>query len=463
MTLNWIKASKQLNIKGLILLALAVFSFTQPVFSQEGIIDTALVIQGKELFKGNCAACHNAKKDMTGPKLEGVSAKWATEVGDFEGKSSEEWLYDWIRNWKTPVDAGVPYAVEMQNYDPSVMQTNLGLADEEIKAILYYVDNSEALNKQTVVVDNLDAEDPTSNINWLLGFLIVALLIAALALAKITKTLNRAAVSKSGVAETEGKPFFKSGFFKTLVTVIIAALVIYLLASQAISLGRQQGYQPMQPIKYSHALHAGEYAIDCKYCHTAAVEGKHSNIPSTNVCMNCHKMIQSGPKHGRKEIAKIYAAIGYNPLQGTYFDKENTSAKEVEEVFTKFIDQDKDNKEIKAATAQDYKNVIEMYDKPIEWVRIHNLPDHVYFNHAQHVNVGKVECQTCHGNIQDMEVVEQHSPLSMGWCINCHRNTEVDLGNEYYKDFDKLQKMKELHNSVTVEDIGGTECQKCHY
>jgi len=463
MTLNWLKALKQINLQGFIVLVLLAISFSQPVFAQDENIDLELVKKGKELFKGNCASCHNAVKDMTGPKIQGVTAKWQKEVGTFDGKSGEEWLYEWIKNWNTPVNAGVPYAVQLQNYDPSVMQLNLGLSNDDIKAILYYGDHSTA----GIAVEDTGAEevveDTSTYANWLLGFLIVALLIAVFALSKITKTLNKAAVAKSGVAETESVPFWRSSFLKTTLIVLATVLVFYLLAVQAIALGRQQGYQPMQPIKYSHALHAGEFEIDCKYCHSSAEEGKHSNIPSTNVCMNCHKLIQSGPKHGRKEIAKIYAAIGYNPLKGTYFDREKTTSKEYKEVFTKFLDQDKDSKTTKPATEKDVKAVLDMVNKPVEWVRIHNLPDHVYFNHAQHVNVGKVECQTCHGDIQNMEVVEQHAPLSMGWCINCHRNTEVDLGNGYYKDNDKLQKMKEMHKSVTVEDIGGTECQKCHY
>ena len=103
---------------------------------------------------------------------------------------------------------------------------------------------------------------------------------------------------------------------------------------------------------------------------------------------------------------------------------------------------------------------------PIEWKRIHNLPDHVYFNHAQHVSVGKLECQQCHGEVEAMDVLAQHSPLSMGWCINCHRETEVQFkGNEYYASYAKYHEQLASGDKekVTVEDIGGLECQKCHY
>ena len=110
--------------------------------------------------------------------------------------------------------------------------------------------------------------------------------------------------------------------------------------------------------------------------------------------------------------------------------------------------------------------------KPVEWIKIHNLPDHVYFNHAQHVNAGKVQCQTCHGPITEMDKVYQFSELSMGWCVNCHRETKVNFfnekdssGNKFYSIYEKFHndlKNKRM-DSVTVKDIGGIECQKCHY
>ena len=142
--------------------------------------------------------------------------------------------------------------------------------------------------------------------------------------------------------------------------------------------------------------------------------------------MNCHKAVKQGPTGETEEIAKIYAAVGWDAEDQKYTGEE----------------------------------------EPIEWVRIHNLPDHVYFNHAQHVNVGGLECQTCHGPIEEMEEVYQFAPLSMGWCINCHRQTQVQFANnDYYDIYTKYH--EDLKNGsldqVTVETIGGTECQKCHY
>ena len=216
--------------------------------------------------------------------------------------------------------------------------------------------------------------------------------------------------------------------FGNLAVVIIALTVLvdmatgwrYLLPG-AQGTGLHQDYQPVQPIKFSHKLHAGENKIDCGYCHTGAYKGKNAWIPSTNVCMNCHKAIKEGPKYGKTEIAKV--------------------VKHHEE------------------------------GRPIEWVRIHNLPDHAYFNHSQHVVVGKQECQTCHGPVEEMEEVYQYSRLSMGWCVNCHRDTELpnkDIYEVLYQDKDKnlndgIDSTFVEDHIVTVEDIGGTNCARCHY
>jgi hypothetical protein len=189
--------------------------------------------------------------------------------------------------------------------------------------------------------------------------------------------------------------------FGTLVVTIVALFVAVPILR---GVGLSPGYKPDQPIWFSHKIHAGQYQIDCQYCHTGASKGKNAWIPAVSVCMNCHKGIAEGKKTGTKEIAKIYDA---------------------------------------------YNNNV-----PIQWVRVHNLPDLAYFNHQQHVVVGKVECQECHGPIQEMDVVEQFSTLSMGWCLNCHRTKEVD--KELYKKI----RPDGVH---TVKDQGGFECARCHY
>ena len=204
----------------------------------------------------------------------------------------------------------------------------------------------------------------------------------------------------------------RSRGFIFVVVFIVAALGFKAIINVLFSVGVQQGYAPEQPIAFSHKIHAGQYEIDCKYCHIGVTKGKNATIPSVNVCMNCHNQIKTGTLTGDGEIAKITRAFSEN--------------------------------------------------KPIEWVRVHNLPDLAYFNHSQHVVVGNVQCETCHGPVQEMDVVRQHSLLTMGWCIDCHRTTEVNTrGNAYY------DKLLELHDSgqggMTVEDIGGLECSKCHY
>jgi hypothetical protein len=228
-----------------------------------------------------------------------------------------------------------------------------------------------------------------------------------------------------------------------MIAVILFIVCGYYLSQAAIGLGRNKDYQPEQPIYYSHKVHAGTNQISCLYCHGGAYEGRHANIPAVNMCMNCHMAITEykGDKlfredgsevNGTAEIQKIYAASGWDP-------------------------------KVKKYTGE---------PKAIEWTRIHNLPDYVYFNHSQHTRAGKVQCQTCHGPIQEMNEVKQYADLSMGWCINCHRESKVNFykpetgeGNKFYSIYEQFHNDLKNHkiDSVTVEMIGGTECQKCHY
>jgi hypothetical protein len=201
----------------------------------------------------------------------------------------------------------------------------------------------------------------------------------------------------------------RSRAFITIVGFLFLGLVTKAGLEGLISVGVQQGYAPTQPIPFSHKLHAGQYEIACQYCHTGVEKGKSANIPSANICMNCHNAIKTtGPW-----MQKIYDHV--------------------------------------------------LNDEPIQWVRVHNLPDLAYFNHAQHVKVAGLACENCHGDIKEMEVVQQASLLTMGWCIDCHRKTDVNhKGNAYY---DKLVKLhaKDSKKPMKVEDIGGLECSKCHY
>jgi len=201
-----------------------------------------------------------------------------------------------------------------------------------------------------------------------------------------------------------------------LIIIFGVSFQLKILAHDMIELGRSQDYMPDQPIKFSHKVHAGDNKLDCLYCHSNADEGKSAGIPSAGLCMNCHQIVRNGSNSGQFEIAKVVDA---------------------------------------------YEN-----NKDIEWVRIHNLPDHVFFSHAQHVNVGKRECQECHGDVENMHILKQENDLSMGWCLDCHKETNVNFkDNDYYKTFEALHKdlAEGVRDSIQAADIGANDCMKCHH
>ena len=386
------------------------------------------VDEGQKLFKANCAACHKVDAKLIGPPLANVWQQWETQ----------DEIIQWVHNSQELIKSGNPTANKIfKEYNGSVMPAFAQLSEEQIESIIDYYVQAE---QQGLLSGNAKAPagggeggattalaKPANN-GWILYVVIAALAFMAIVLSSITSKLHTVVGDKIGEPVEKQPLIGKISKKKVISTVVILAVVFlgYNLVNGAIELGRSQGYQPEQPIKFSHALHAGQNKIDCQYCHSGADKSRHAMIPSIAVCMNCHKYVDSGPKYGKKEIAKIYKYSGWDPSQGM-FTKE---------------------------------------PKPIEWVKIHNLPDHVYFNHAQHVKVGGIKCQTCHGNVQEMEVVKQFAPLSMGWCINCHRNTDVQFANnDYYSIFEKYHDeiKKGERSGVTVKDIGGTECGKCHY
>lgn len=449
--------------------------------------------EGKALFKANCATCHNKnmKDKLTGPALGGTQERW-------EGR--EELLYQWIRNSQAVIATGDAYAVNLyKEYNNSVMTAFPNLTDQQIESILGYIDGvasgtyGVAALAPTAVEEGGGQKEEGSN-NFLYLTLALILGILAIVMSRIIANLRHMAEVKEGGAITPRATLLETLTSKSVVGFVLFALIVlggFTTVNNAIELGRQQGYAPEQPIKFSHATHAGLQQIDCQYCHDGARRSKHSVIPAANTCMNCHKAVKNGSQYGTAEISKIYASIGYNPNNDTYVDdydnmKEEDIAKMYKDwIKNQFVEKEAENPRyagnerrlmdaaieasedqwegIKTSLTNDTKKKVQ---GPIEWVRIHNLPDHVYFNHAQHVTVGKVECQTCHGPIEEMELVAQHSPLSMGWCVNCHRQTEVQFaGNEYYESYEMYhQQIKDgERDNVTVEEIGGLECQKCHY
>lgn len=452
--------------------------------AQDATADVKAMDAGKTLFTNNCATCHNRnmKDNLTGPALGGVQDRWA----DYPAED----LYTWIRSSQAMVNAGHPRAAALFNEWKSVMTNFPALTDEEISNILAYINGVYVgvYPPKTGVTDvgsgPVTAKETDNTGLYILLAVILAIL--ALVLARIIANLSYMVQVREGNAPASRRTLVQILTSKGVIAFVIFALVVlggYTTVNNAIRLGRQQGYEPEQPIKFSHQLHAGLQQIDCQYCHDGARRSKHSVIPAANTCMNCHKAIEKGSTYGTAELTKIFASIGYDPSTDKYVENyEELSTEDVKKIYSKWIADEytkSDNfspDKIESVVEEQWEGIVkaltnkELGDDriqgPIEWTRIHNLPDHVYFNHAQHVSVGKLACQTCHGPVEEMEKVYQYAPLSMGWCVNCHRQTEVQFqDNEYYKSYENYHKELQSgsRDKVTVEDIGGLECQKCHY
>jgi cytochrome c551/c552 len=386
---------------------------------------------GKALFNQKCASCHAIDKNLVGPALKGVEDRW----------DDKAMLYEWVRNSAAVIKKGYPRAVAVYNeYNKVQMTAFPELKNEDIDAILGYINTGGAKAAAAdASVGGTPADDAAeSDSNLLYGILTLILAVIAMILLQVNSNLRKMSDEAEGAHVAEPIPFYRNKAYIAIFSILLFLGGGYMTFQGAQGLGRSQNYQPEQPIYYSHTVHAGINQINCLYCHGGAQESKHANIPSVNVCMNCHMGINEyakGPKiyredgtevDGTAEINKLYKYAGWDPAKKQYTGK----------------------------------------GEPIEWIRIHNLPDHVYFNHAQHVTAGKQNCQTCHGEIQKMDEVYQFSDLSMGWCVNCHRETKVQFtDNKFYSIYEQFHedmKNKKL-DSVTVEKIGGTECQKCHY
>jgi mono/diheme cytochrome c family protein len=388
-------------------------------------------VAGKALFNAQCAACHKLDAKMTGPALRGVGDKY-----------EKEWLYKWIRNSAELIKSGDERANKIFNeFNQSPMTAFPQLSDADLDNIIAYTMEPIAAPTAEVAAvpggavqqGGISNEVILGALALVLGMLVVMLFLVNNVLSKIAKA-NGIEVAQKEKTLPIWKAFAKNQFL-VLVTVIFLLLSsAYFVYGWFMQIGVDQGYEPIQPIHYSHRIHAGENGIDCKYCHSSARESKHSGIPSLNVCMNCHKNIAevaettATPEYSKAfydaEIQKLYAAVGWDQAEQKYTGKT----------------------------------------QPVKWVRIHNLPDLVYFNHAQHVTVGGIECQTCHGPVEEMEIMKQHSPLTMGWCINCHRETDVKLkDNDYYKKIHEELSKKYGVEKLTAAQMGGLECGKCHY
>jgi len=387
---------------------------------------------GKSLFSQNCASCHAVNKKLTGPALAGVEDRWPDKKN----------LYAWIKNNQAFLKTGDAYANKLYNeYNKTAMNLFPNLADKDIDAILAYIKSVPAAGAAPAggaATAAAPAEESDSTLVF--GLLTLILAVVALILLQVNSNLKKLSDDKSGIPANEPVPFYRNKAYIAFIAIILFIGGGYMTTVGAMNLGRSKNYQPEQPIYYSHKVHAGVNQINCQYCHTGTYQGKQATLPSVNVCMNCHAAINEYKGEalkrengdvvdGTAEIKKLYKYAGFT--EGQPWDASKA--------------------------------------KPIEWVRIHNLPDHVYFNHAQHVKAGQVACQQCHGEIQKMGEVKQFADLSMGWCVNCHRQTKVQFkDNGFYSIYEKFHedlKSGKLDSTkgITVEKIGGTECQKCHY
>ncbi len=411
--------------------------------------------KGETLFKANCTACHALDKQVVGPALGGVVERLKKEQN-----LGVDWFQKWIKDNKALRASGDKYANEVFNkFNKVEMQVFPNLTDQDIADILEYTTNPP----KEVVAEETDinspealkaAKDEKDRFTALLislaaiAGLLIWLLFRLTQLVNLQRKSGEISALDATRIHTFGEFYQKYNTLGKVFMGLLAVLTFYGIWNWLMWIGVYKGYQPEQPIYFSHKIHAGENKINCQLCHSGAKYGKMSEIPSVNVCMNCHKGI---PEYKGKyieegkdrafytgEIKKIYAAAGWDEAKGAYTG--NT--------------------------------------KPIEWVRIHNMPDFVYFNHSQHVVAGEqtimkakkvdVVCKACHGQVQEMDKLQMANNFTMGWCIECHRTTEVDMTNNYNKEYyqklhEKLKKQYGGDVKMTVDAIGGLECGKCHY
>jgi mono/diheme cytochrome c family protein len=391
-------------------------------------------VKGEALFKANCTSCHKIDQQLVGPAL---GPQLTSETDD-------KYLIKWIQNNQALIAAKNPKALTIYNkFNQANMSVFPQLSDADVTNIITYVRadwktlQAAATPKPGAALGQPATETGPSDlvIYALIGVIILAFIII-LVLNKVIAALERLVLTNKGLfveeatVETVTAPADRFATFKKLAK--NKKLVFFVLLCGTLALGSwtwvtmwntnvHQGYQPVQPIKFPHDLHAGAMKINCQYCHSGAYKSKNASIPSLNVCMNCHKVV----KTESAEIHKIYDALGYDPQTQKY---DSTKS------------------------------------RPIQWIRIHNLPDLVYFNHSQHVKVAGLRCQTCHGPVETMKEVYQYSPLTMKWCIQCHKRTNVNMkGNAYYENMIQVHDLIKRGQKVTAAAMGGIECGKCHY
>jgi mono/diheme cytochrome c family protein len=391
----------------------------------------ANIADGQKLFHANCGTCHSiGKGKITGPDLQGVTSRVPSPYQD--------WMFKWIKNNAALRKTGDAYANKVYADNNGVAMTVFdgALTDDQIKNIIAYVANPPAEIAQTggggVTTGGGTKTENSENDKWIVLLIIGVLLIIITVLRTVRKSLLTVANERKGIPAPEDLGFWKGTWVWIKTHKVHFAVINIFLFAVFVTYGWEYlwgidvtpGYHPSQPINFNHKVHAGDNGIACIYCHSGAEKGKVAGIPTLNVCMNCHKGIQGSNPEYQKEIAKIYDAVGWDPQKAAYTKPQH----------------------------------------PIQWNRVHALPDFAYFNHSQHVVVGKIECQKCHGDCANFTTNQQFAPLTMGWCIDCHRQTPVQMqGNGYYAKLHEALMKQDTSRKVTEAEMGGLECGKCHY
>jgi mono/diheme cytochrome c family protein len=436
--------TRKLYLSVALMLTLSLSSFAQeaaPAATPAPAATTAApaatggdVEKGKALFNTNCAACHKLDAKATGPALRGVGSK-----------HDKAWFYKWVHNSGDLIKSGDPAAVKLFEDNNKVPMTPFPqLSEADIDNIIAYASEPKPAAAAAPVggekLPGASANEGGISNNVILGALSLIMAILIVMLFLVNNVLRKVAAANGiSVAPKEPtlpiwKAFVKNQFLVLVTSIFLLLASGFFVYGYLMQVGVDQEYSPIQPIHYSHRIHAGSNGINCNYCHSAARVGKSAGIPSLNVCMNCHKNIS--------EVSDTTATAEYSKA---FYDKEIAK-------LYKAVGWDKDNQKYTGKT------------EPVKWVRIHNLQSFVYFNHSQHVNVAGVECQTCHGPVQTYEIQKQFAPLTMKWCIDCHRKTEVKMeGNDYYAKIHEQLSKKYGVEKLTAAQMGGLECGKCHY
>lgn len=449
---------------------------TAQTLSAQSIWEGGDVENGQALFNANCASCHLVTADvLAAPGLAGIADRWG---------ASDELLVQWIQNPQGAAATGDGYIKSLVDRYVGTYgwMSAQAVSADDVRDIMAYVQNppdvavADNSDNGCINIDEMPVEESSDSSTLWFVILLVMFLLIAMSASGVNRGLTNAIREREGQPQLEDLSYFErlrawawnNMVFVSILGVFVVAFGVVKGYQGLMGIGVYEGYLPEQPVKFIHSVHVCENEVDCKYCHHSAYESKHAGIPSTNVCMNCHKAVKKGSRYGEVEIGKIYAAIGFDPETGTYLDGEGNNGH---------------------SSPQD-----SFGGEPIKWNKVHNLPDHVYFSHQQHVVVGGLQCQNCHGDVETWSagriasvdhintlvdkypgLIELSKPtLTMGWCIECHNKASIDLASsEYYEEMhdrmkDDVRGNEELRriledDKITVKEMGGWECAKCHY